>query len=233
MSVVLCVHATSQATTWTVDDDGPADFDNIQAAVDFASHGDEIIVYPGTYTSTNNEVVNTLGKQLWIHSIDGAETTIIDGQDTRRGISVTNVFEGQYGYITQWTVEAGGNGHWYQYVGVDQNWQLHQDEALARGGYLVSINSQDENDFLELLRDEADSEGSYVTCGYQEPKSSEPDGGWQWATGEPFDFTNWGYSDENWQPDNFPANANRIGNRWQENGIWCDVTVLSLEYIGN
>ena len=96
----------------------------------------------------------------------------------------------------------------------------------------MSINSQDENDFLELLRDEADSEGSYVTCGYQEPKSSEPDGGWQWATGEPFDFTNWGYSDENWQPDNFPANANRIGNRWQENGIWCDVTVLSLEYIG-
>ena len=33
--------------TWAVDDDGKADFDNIQAAVDAASDGDELIVMPG------------------------------------------------------------------------------------------------------------------------------------------------------------------------------------------
>ncbi len=67
--ISVCLTSTALATTWTVDDDGKADFNNIQAAVDAASDGDEIIVYPGTYTSTNNEVINTLGKQLWIHSI--------------------------------------------------------------------------------------------------------------------------------------------------------------------
>jgi hypothetical protein len=33
--------STALAATWTVDDDGKADFDNIQAAIDYASYGDE------------------------------------------------------------------------------------------------------------------------------------------------------------------------------------------------
>ena len=48
LSVCVLSSATF-ATTWTVDDDGAADFDNIQAAIDAASNGDEIIVMPGTY----------------------------------------------------------------------------------------------------------------------------------------------------------------------------------------
>jgi predicted outer membrane repeat protein len=78
--------STAFATTWTVDDDGMADFDNIQDAVDAASNGDEIIVAPGTYTSTADEVVNMLGKAVWLHSSQGQEVTIIDGEGTRRGI---------------------------------------------------------------------------------------------------------------------------------------------------
>ena len=43
--LVVCVlSGFTFATTWTVDDDGKADFDNIQAAVDASSDGDEIIV---------------------------------------------------------------------------------------------------------------------------------------------------------------------------------------------
>lgn len=33
----------------TVDDDGPADFDNIQDAVDYSWHGDTVKVKSGTY----------------------------------------------------------------------------------------------------------------------------------------------------------------------------------------
>jgi len=39
----------SPGTTWTVDDDGPADFSTIQAAVNAASSGDTIIVAAGIY----------------------------------------------------------------------------------------------------------------------------------------------------------------------------------------
>lgn len=49
-SLVTAVPAAA-ATTWTVDDDGPADFATIQAAIDAASNGDTIIVAAGTYTN--------------------------------------------------------------------------------------------------------------------------------------------------------------------------------------
>ena len=68
----------------------PADFPTIQYAVDAALDGDEIIVAPGTYTSTADEVVNMLGKEIWLHSSGGEEVTIIDGEETRRGIYCNN-----------------------------------------------------------------------------------------------------------------------------------------------
>jgi parallel beta-helix repeat protein len=86
--LVVCVlSGVTFADTWTVDDDGKADFDNIQAAVDAASDGDEIVVMPGTYTSTQDgHVVNMLGKAVWLHSSEGQEVTFIDGEGVRRGI---------------------------------------------------------------------------------------------------------------------------------------------------
>jgi hypothetical protein len=83
---VFVLSGVTFATTWTVDDDGKADFDNIQEAVDAASDGDEIIVMPGTYTSTVDEVVDMRGKEIWLHSSKGAAVTFIDGEGTRRGI---------------------------------------------------------------------------------------------------------------------------------------------------
>ena len=78
-------------TSWTVDDDGKADFDNIQAAVDASTDGDEILVYPGTYMGTHpGHVVDMLGKEVWLHSSEGPEVTIIDGENVRRGLSCIN-----------------------------------------------------------------------------------------------------------------------------------------------
>lgn len=88
--VLLCA-STCVAETYTVDDDGPADFATIQAAIDAASDGDQILVAYGTYHGTGNEVLNTLGKQLVIQGDKTAPLlTIIDGQGTRRGITCEN-----------------------------------------------------------------------------------------------------------------------------------------------
>ena len=83
--ISMFLTSTALADTWTVDDDGKADFPTIQYAVDAAVNGDEIIVAPGTYTSTADEVVDMRGKDIWLHSSKGAEVTIIDGEGVRRG----------------------------------------------------------------------------------------------------------------------------------------------------
>ena len=103
--LVVCVLSggAAFATTWTVDDDGKADFDNIQAAVDAASDGDEIIVMPGTYTGDGLITVNTLGKEITLISKDGADNTIISGEGLRRGI-VCNSQESTKTFIIGFTV---------------------------------------------------------------------------------------------------------------------------------
>jgi hypothetical protein len=69
--------------TWIVDDDGKADFDSIAEAVAMAGFFDEIIVRPGTYSG----LIDISNKQIWLHSSDGPETTIIDGDGVEWGIS--------------------------------------------------------------------------------------------------------------------------------------------------
>ena len=78
--ILALLTSTTLAETWTVDDDGKADFDNIQAAIDAASDGDEIIVAPGTYTSTQDApVVDMLGKAVLLRGSGGPVATIIQG----------------------------------------------------------------------------------------------------------------------------------------------------------
>jgi len=56
---------TSQATIITVDDNGPADFDNIQDAINFSGLGDTIVVKPGNYNRMiffNNKSVTLMSE---------------------------------------------------------------------------------------------------------------------------------------------------------------------------
>jgi hypothetical protein len=72
--------------TWSVIKGGGGDFETIQGAVDAAEDGDLILVSPGVYTSTTEQVFETHGKSLTIQSTEGSETTFIHGQGVRRGI---------------------------------------------------------------------------------------------------------------------------------------------------
>ena len=81
--ISMFLTSAALADTWTVDDDGKADFDNIQAAVDAASDGDEIVVMPGTYTGSGDYAVNMNGKAILLRSQQGPDKTIISGQGQR------------------------------------------------------------------------------------------------------------------------------------------------------
>lgn len=84
------------AAVYTVDDDRPADFSSIQAAINAASNGDEIVVRAGRY----KETLSFLGKGLTVRSESGPAVTVIylegetrvvqlDGNSTLRGFTIT------------------------------------------------------------------------------------------------------------------------------------------------
>ena len=107
------------------------------------------------------------------------------------------------GEPVRWKKGDGGNNHYYDviYVGEFISWEAARIDAEARGGYLATITSSEENDFIvPLLRDLAfwrwirSNPNHYAgpwIGGYQEQGSAEPDGGWSWITDEPFEFTDW------------------------------------------
>ena len=84
---LFLVASIGLADVITVDDDGPADFATIQAAIDAASDGDEIVVAPGTYTGSGDQVVDTRGKAIVLRALFGGEDpSTIDGGGVRHGI---------------------------------------------------------------------------------------------------------------------------------------------------
>jgi hypothetical protein len=153
--------------TWTVDDDGKADFDNIQAAVDASSNGDEIIVMPGTYPSTQDgHVVNMLGKAVTLRSSDPSDpdvvaATIIDGENTRRGLAcfneetsntiisgftITNGYGVEFDYngngdIDLWENDGGGMLNYENSNPTLTNCTFTNNSATIGGGILNSFSN--------------------------------------------------------------------------------------------
>ena len=85
----MCLSAAIPCTARiiTVDDDGPADFNNIQAAIDDSKDGDTIIVADGIYTGDGNRDIDFIGKAITVRSTDPNDpnivaTTIIDCNGT-------------------------------------------------------------------------------------------------------------------------------------------------------
>jgi hypothetical protein len=104
---------------------------------------------------------------------------------------------------TEWSIGAGGNGHFYEAVlvpsGID--WESAQTACVVAGGYLATTTSAAENEFVfDLVNDDLDF---WIAV----PHSSNPNitywegpwlGGyrtndaiWHWVTGEPFMYFNW------------------------------------------
>ena len=100
-----------------------------------------------------------------------------------------------------WELDDGGNGHGYELVVVPEGvtWHEASDMALQMGGHLATLTSYEEHNFVfERLANDAtlyiDGFWGPLFGAYQDETAddySEPDGGWQWVTGEPWDWTNW------------------------------------------
>jgi hypothetical protein len=103
----------TKGRTITVDDDGPADFDNIQTAIDNAISGGTVIVRDGRYTGAGNRDIYFGGKAITVRSENGPSNCIIDCQgsfsDPHRGF-IFDSGEGPSSVLCGFTIIGGFGG---------------------------------------------------------------------------------------------------------------------------
>ncbi|MHC4086848.1 MAG: right-handed parallel beta-helix repeat-containing protein [Planctomycetota bacterium] len=100
-----------QAEIIYVDDDGPADFNNIQDAIDYSSDGDIVEVQPGTYY----ENINFNGKNIILTGSEPNDpcvvvNTTIDGNDNGSVITFAGT-EDVNCFLTGFTITSGATDY--------------------------------------------------------------------------------------------------------------------------
>ncbi len=93
----------------------------------------------------------------------------------------------------QWTTESGGNGHWYEFVAGELNWEAARQSAGGMewnglSGHLATLTSETENNWVWVNLGEPNQ--AWIG-GYQVDPSAAPNEGWAWITDEPWEYTNW------------------------------------------
>jgi hypothetical protein len=102
--------------------------------------------------------------------------------------------------MIRWPVSQGGNDHWYGVIPLEIYWEDARDMAAGMmidgmAGYLATVTSQEENDFIfndviDTLRNPSILD-EYWLGGFD--IGSE----WIWITGEPWVFENWSTGEPN------------------------------------
>lgn len=92
----------------------------------------------------------------------------------------------------QWSVEAGGNGHWYGLATLqrpDMTWMEMRDAAKSMGGHLITLSSAAEDAFAYSAWRNLGFRFAMMAgpLGY----SVMPGGQWESVTGEPIAYSNW------------------------------------------
>jgi hypothetical protein len=132
-------------------------------------------------------------------------------------------------------VRWSGNGYYYEMVDdASLTWTQAKAEAEARTylgvpGYLATLTSAAEQQFVETLLVPRDYEAYLWIGGFQLPGSPEPAGGWTWVTGELWDYTHWATGHLPWLGDepSDPGNGQDVLVMWFDNrfgqfGEWAD-----------
>lgn len=121
----------------------------------------------------------------------------------------------------EWSVESGGNGHYYEFI--DNKGHIHWESAKQQAenmsfrgvsGHLATITSDAENIFVSSSSVWNDYTVS-VWLG------AEYNTEWTWITGEEWDYTNWHIT----QPNNLVSGNDFLlyYEDYQDKSLWADV----------
>jgi flagellin-like hook-associated protein FlgL len=97
--------------------------------------------------------------------------------------------------LTQFAITAGKNT-WiskvsnFSFVESTLPWNQAKADAESKGGHLLTVTSAEK--WANVLAEANPDFSKTIWIGaFQQPGSVEPDGGWSWVTGEPFDYSRW------------------------------------------
>lgn len=120
----------------------------------------------------------------------------------------------------QWETVDGGNDHWYDVVLLTPvlSWEDARDLSAGAGGYLATVTSAGENNFVWDLIAGTSDPAAYWLGGYQTLHESAATDDWNWVTGENWGYTNWSYGN----PSNGFGTQGYL-HYWPANGLWDDM----------
>jgi hypothetical protein len=105
-----------------------------------------------------------------------------------------------------------GNGHAYQRFDTGMTWSEARTFCEGRGGYLATLTSQEENDFV--YNQLSSGAGEWTWLGGTDEQT---EGTWEWISGEPWSFENW----DSGQPDNGCDNEDYL-HFYNDDNSWND-----------
>ncbi|MCK4341414.1 MAG: hypothetical protein KAY37_06795 [Phycisphaerae bacterium] len=85
VSVLAALSTATHADTITVCWDGSGQYTTIQAGIDAAVAGDEVVVCDGTYTGPSNKDLDFGGRAITLRSENGPQNCTIDCEEDGRG----------------------------------------------------------------------------------------------------------------------------------------------------
>ena len=152
LALVCLCGEVGYCRTITVQADGTGEYPTIQAAIDDANDGDQVVLEPGTYTGDGNRDINFRGKAITLKSETGPENCIIDCNGSKSephrgfyfyneegpnsvidGITIANGF-GPYKKISGSNYSRGGAVHCYNNASPTIKNCIIKDNQARNGG---------------------------------------------------------------------------------------------------
>lgn len=122
-----------------------------------------------------------------------------------------------------WNSHSDGELHQYMVVYFQDTWEAANAHVgtLGEGWHLATVTSAEEQEFLTSFLYSTVEGRKFWLGGYQDDDATEHAEGWNWVTGEVWDYTNWAWD----QPDDYNGRDQSFlvtaGSDW----TWDDQTI--------